>query len=195
MKFRSVCVFCGSRAGVRGEYADAARAVGTLLAQRGATLVYGGGSIGLMGLVATAAMEAGGRVIGVIPDALAARELAHTGVTDLRVVPSMHARKALMADLSEAFIAMPGGYGTFEELFEIVTWAQLGLHTKPIGVLNVRGYYDALLAFVDHSAREGFIQADQRALFVAADTPPALLERMEHHEPPPAMRWVGPEET
>ena len=195
MTFRSICVFCGSRAGRLEDYPRAAAALGVLLAQREMTLVYGGGSVGLMGIIATSVMEAGGRVIGVIPEALATKEVAHDGLTELRVVPSMHARKALMAELSDAFIAMPGGFGTFEELFEIVTWAQLGIHAKPVGLLNLAGYFDALLALVDHAVRDGFVHPDQRAILVEADRPEVLLERLERHHPPPPMRWITPEET
>jgi uncharacterized protein (TIGR00730 family) len=195
MTFRSLCVFCGSRTGRRADYEAAATALGTVLAQRQITLVYGGGSVGLMGALATAALAAAGRVVGVIPEALAAKEVAHGGVTEMHVVPSMHVRKALMAELSEGFIALPGGFGTFEELFEIVTWSQLGIHGKPVGLLNVGGYFDQLLAMVDHATREGFIDPDQRAIFVEADRPDVLLERLERHQPPPAMAWVRPEET
>lgn len=195
MSFRSVCVFCGSREGRREEYHSAAVALGALLARRQTTLVYGGGSVGLMGVVATTVMQAGGRVIGVIPEALAAKEVAHDGLTELRVVPTMHARKALMAELSDTFIAMPGGLGTFEELFEIVTWSQLGIHSKPVGLLNVGGYFDALLALVDHATREGFVDPEQRAIFVESDRPEELLDRLARHRPPAAMAWVRPEET
>jgi uncharacterized protein (TIGR00730 family) len=195
MTFRSLCVFCGSRRGHRHEYEDAAVTLGRLLARDGTTLVYGGGGIGLMGSVADAVMAAGGSVIGVIPEALATKEVAHAGVTELRVVPSRHARKAMMADLSDAFIAMPGGFGTFEELFEILTWGQLGIHAKPVGLLNVGGYFDALVALVEHAIGEGFIHPDQRALFVAAPTPEALLARLAEHRPPRALPWVSAEET
>lgn len=195
MTFRSLCVFCGSRPGRRREYEEAALALGRRLAAGGTTLVFGGGSVGLMGSVANAVMAAGGTVIGVIPDALATKEVAHFGVSELRVVPTMHARKAMMAELAEGFVALPGGFGTFEELFEILTWAQLGIHAKPIGLLNTGGYFDALLALVDHAIAEGFIHADQRALLVAADTPDALLLRLAAHHPPRSMPWVLPEET
>jgi uncharacterized protein (TIGR00730 family) len=195
MSFRSLCVFCGSRRGRRDEYEHAAVTLGRLLARDGTTLVYGGGGVGLMGSVADAVMAAGGSVIGVIPEALATKEVAHGGVTELRVVPSMHARKAMMAELSDGFVAMPGGLGTFEELFEILTWAQLGIHAKPVGLLNVGGYFDALIALVEHAIDEGFIHPDQRALFVSAPTPEALLARLAEHTPPRARPWVSPEET
>jgi uncharacterized protein (TIGR00730 family) len=192
---RSICVFCGSRAGNRSGYRAAAESLGRLLAARGVTLVYGGGSVGLMGDVASATMAAGGRVIGVIPQALATREVAHYGLTDLRVVASMHERKALMAELADAFVAMPGGYGTFEEVLEIVTWAQLGIHAKPIGLLNVDGFFDPLLALVDHAIREDFIVADNRALIQEAADPADLLERLEENRPPAALPVLTPEET
>jgi uncharacterized protein (TIGR00730 family) len=195
MSFRSLCVFCGSRRGRRDEYEDAAVTLGRLLARDGTTLVYGGGSVGLMGSVADAVMAAGGSVIGVIPESLATKEVAHAGITELRVVPSMHARKAMMADLSDGFVAMPGGFGTFEELFEILTWAQLGIHAKPVGLLNVGGYFDALIALVEHAIGEGFIHPDQRALFVPAPTPEALLARLAEHTPPRARPWISPEQT
>jgi uncharacterized protein (TIGR00730 family) len=195
MSFGRICVFCGSSPGRRPEYAEAAAAMGALLAARGLTLVYGGGRVGLMGAVADAVLAAGGRVVGVIPEAIATKEVAHRGVTELHVVPSMHARKALMAELADAFIALPGGFGTFEELFEIVTWAQLGIHAKPLGLLNVAGYFDGLKAMVDHAAGEGFIDADQRDLIAQAAEPEALLALLAHHRPRPLRRWVRPEET
>ena len=195
MRFRSVCVFCGSSLGRRPEYEAAATAVGTLLARREIALVYGGGGVGMMGAVATATLAAGGRVIGVIPEALAAKEAAHPDLTELHVVPSMHVRKALMAERSDAFMALPGGFGTFEELFEIATWAQLGIHAKPLGLLNVAGYFDGLRALVDHATGEGFIHPEQRELILEADAPEALLDRLERHHPRPSRRWVTPEES
>jgi len=156
-------------------------------------VVFGGGSIGLMGVVADAALAAGGEVIGVIPHALAARELAHREVADMRVVPDMHARKALMAELSDGFIALPGGLGTFEELFEIATWSQLGIHRKPLGVLNVAGYYDPLVALLDHAVREGFVSIGNRDLVAVAETPEPLLEKLLRHRPPEGPEWVTPE--
>jgi len=156
-------------------------------------VVFGGGSIGLMGVVADAALAAGGEVVGVIPHALAARELAHRGVADMRVVPDMHARKALMAELSDGFIALPGGLGTFEELFEIATWGQLGIHRKPVGVLNVAGYYDPLVALLDHAVREGFVSAGNRDLVAVAETPEPLLEKLLRRRPPEGPEWVTPE--
>src|SRR5499426_3609877 len=171
-----VCVFCGSQAGTNGLYRQAATDMGRLLALRGYGLVYGGGHVGLMGVIADAVLASGGQVIGVIPDSLVARELAHTGLTELEVVPSMHARKARMAELADAFIALPGGYGTFEELFEVITWAQLGLHRKPIALLNVGGYFDALKALVEHAITEGFIRSEHRDLLTIADDPGMLLD-------------------
>src|SRR6266496_1559672 len=150
-----ICVFCGSRPGIRPEYLDAARRLGTLLAERRIGLVYGGASVGVMGAVADAALRGGGEVIGVIPKALERRELAHDNLTELRVVESMHERKALMAELSDVVIALPGGFGTFEELFETITWSQLGIHRKAIGILNVSGFYDGMLALIDHAIEEG----------------------------------------
>jgi uncharacterized protein (TIGR00730 family) len=193
--FRTLCVFCGSRTGGRTEYAEAARALGAELAARGIGIVYGGGRLGLMGTLADAALAGGGRVTGVIPEALVARELGHTGTTELKIVPSMHARKALMAELADGFIALPGGYGTFEELFEVVTWAQLGIHDKPIGLLDVAGYFRGILSMVDHAVAEGFIQEEQRSLVVAAATLPELLERMSTAPRPPLAQWVLPEES
>jgi hypothetical protein len=175
---RRLCVFCGSAAGVRPEYARAARALGERLARGGVELVWGGGNVGLMGVVVDAALAAGGRAIGVIPEALAARELAHTTCSELHVVGTMHARKALMADLSDAFVALPGGLGTLDELFEALTWAQLGIHAKPIGLLDVAGYWGPLLAFVDHAQREGFVRARHRDLLLVDDDPARLLERL-----------------
>lgn len=169
-----VCVFCGSAAGARPEYVAGATALGTGLADRGIGLVYGGASVGLMGAVADAALGAGGEVIGVIPQSLVDREVAHAGLSDLRVVGSMHERKALMAELSGAFVALPGGIGTFEELFEVWTWRQLGLHAKPIVLLDTAGYWAGLTAFLEHAGREGFVKA--APLDLAPDVP-ALLER------------------
>ncbi len=187
---KRVCVFCGSNAGARVEYTGAARAVGRILAKRGLGVVFGGGNVGLMAEVANAALAEGGKVIGIIPGVLVEKELAHTGVTDLRVVESMHERKAMMADLSDAFIALPGGWGTLEELFETVTWAQLGFHEKPVGLLNVRGYYDGMLRFLDHAVAEGFLKAKHRALLLVHDTPEALLDAFARYEPPREGKWI-----
>jgi uncharacterized protein (TIGR00730 family) len=185
-----VCVFTGSSSGVRGQYRSAAAALGQALATRGIGLVYGGARVGLMGAVADAALSAGGEVIGVIPRALVAKEVAHSGLTDLRVVGSMHERKALMSDLSDAFIAAPGGLGTLEELFEILTWAQLGLHHKPCGLFNVQGYFDPLLTFIDHSIREGFVQPEYRRLIVVAGAAEPLLDLLAAQTPPRVEKWI-----
>ncbi|GHG85324.1 TIGR00730 family Rossman fold protein [Comamonas sp. JC664] len=178
MDVRSVCVFCGSRPGARPEYLEAASLMGTELARRGLTLVYGGASVGLMGAVADAALAAGGKVVGVLPGFLGAKELAHRGLTELHSVDSMHERKALMEKRSDAFIALPGGYGTLDELFEIVTWAQLGLHQKPMGLLDTRGFFQPLLAMARHHAAEGFVPVEQAAPFAVSDSPAALVDRL-----------------
>jgi uncharacterized protein (TIGR00730 family) len=192
---KRVCVFCGSSLGNRVEYSEAAVVVGGLLARKGIGLVYGGGNVGLMGVVADAALAAGGEVIGVIPHSLAQREIEHKGVTDLRVVDSMHTRKAMMADLSDAFIALPGGFGTFEEFFEAVTWTQLGVHRKPCGLLNVAGFYSPLAAFIDQAVSEGFIKPVHRAAIVVADDPERLLDSMASVELPDVPKWIRREET
>jgi uncharacterized protein (TIGR00730 family) len=181
-QLRSVCVFCGSSVGVRPEYAQAAEEMGRLFAERQIRIVYGGGNVGLMGELANAALAAGGQVIGVIPQMLVDRELAHTGLTELRIVLSMHERKALMAELSDAFIALPGGLGTFEELFEVLTWAQLGIHNKPCGCLNVLGYFDALLALLNQAVAEGFLH--QQCLLSCSHDPQELLTTLHRHQPP-----------
>jgi uncharacterized protein (TIGR00730 family) len=173
-----ICIFCGSQAGTNGLYRQAAIALGQLLARHGYGLVYGGGSVGLMGVIANAVLASGGEVIGVIPESMVTRELAHTGLTQLQVVPGMHERKARMAALADAFIALPGGYGTFEELFEVITWAQLGMHRKPIGLLNVAGYFNALKMLVDQAIAEGFIRAEHWHLFMMAEDPDLLLESL-----------------
>ena len=189
-----LCVFCGSSDGARAEYVATARQVGETLARRRIELVYGGGRVGLMGAVADAALAAGGTAVGVIPDALVAREVAHRGLTDLRVVSSMHERKALMADLADGFIALPGGFGTLEEYCEILTWAQLGLHRKPCGILNVAGYYDPLLALFDRFTAERFVRPDSRALVLVEETIAALLDRMAHYASPVRERWIERDE-
>jgi uncharacterized protein (TIGR00730 family) len=175
---RRVCVFCGSSSGAHPAYAGAAREVGTTLARESIALVYGGGRTGLMGILADAALAAGGEVIGVIPDHLEQREVAHTGLSDLRVVRSMHERKAVMAELSDAFVGLPGGLGTMEEFFEVTTWNQLRIHAKPAGLLNVRGYYDLVDRFLAHAVDEGFLRAEQRALITVSRDLPALLESL-----------------
>jgi uncharacterized protein (TIGR00730 family) len=192
---RSVCVYCGSSAGDRPEYVDAARALGHALAQRGTELIYGGAQVGLMGHVANAVLERGGRVIGVIPQMLVRKEIAHAGLTALHVTASMHERKQKMADLSEGFIALPGGIGTFEELFEIWTWGQLGLHRRPCGLLNVAGYYDDLVRFLDHATASGFIRAEQRAMLSVESDVDALLARFDAYAAPAVEKWLRREET
>jgi uncharacterized protein (TIGR00730 family) len=192
---RRICIFAGSNAGSRPEYAAAASELGEALASRGIGVVYGGGNVGLMGVLADAALRRGGSVIGVIPEALVRKEVAHTGLTELRVVHSMHERKALMSELSDAFIALPGGLGTFEELFEVVTWAQLGIHAKPCGLLNVKGYYDGLLSFVRHAVVEEFLHPRHAALLLASDSLADLLTQMEEWRPPPIEKWLDRNET
>jgi uncharacterized protein (TIGR00730 family) len=187
---KRVCVFCGSNPGARPEYAEAARSVGRTLAKRGLGVVFGGGSVGLMAETANAALAEGGQVIGIIPGVLVEKELAHTGVTELRVVESMHERKAMMAELSDAFIALPGGWGTLEELFETVTWAQLGFHEKPVGLLNVLGYYDGLLRFLDQAVEAGFLKAEHRALLLLGDSPEALLDTFASYRAPREGKWI-----
>jgi uncharacterized protein (TIGR00730 family) len=192
---KRICVFCGSSGGARAAYADAARATGRVLAQRGIGLVYGGGCVGLMGEVADAVLAAGGEVIGVIPEALAAREVAHRGLTELRVVRSMHERKAMMAELSDAFIALPGGFGTFEEFCEVITWSQLGLHRKPCGLLNVEGYYSPLLALFDQAVGEGFVRPAHRAIVLEEEDPERLIELLVGYRAPQVEKWIGRDET
>jgi hypothetical protein len=187
---KSICVFCGSSAGTRPVYAEAARATGRLLAERGIGLVYGGGNVGLMGEVADAVLAAGGEVTGVIPRALMEREVGHRGLTTLHVVGSMHERKALMVDLADGFVALPGGYGTLDELCEALTWSQLGIHAKPCGVLNVDGYFDALLALFDHATREGFVRPAHRELVLQSSDPAALLDAMATFRAPTTEKWI-----
>ena len=175
---------------MRPAYAAAARTLGSLLVERGLGLVYGGGNVGLMGAIADAVLEAGGEVLGVIPHALMAREIGHPGVTEMHVVDSMHERKALMADRADAFIALPGGVGTFEELFEAITWTQLGLHAKPCGLLNVDGFYDDLLGFLDHAWAEGFIKPETRAIVKASADPGELLDLLASAPMPDVPRWI-----
>ena len=191
---RSLCVFCGSNPGASPAYAEAAARLGGIVAGRGMTLVYGGGRVGLMGVVADAALAAGGKVIGVIPEALATLELAHDGLTDLQVVGSMHERKARMSELADGFLALPGGIGTLEEWFEVWTWSQLGFHPKPCGLLNVAGYYDHLLAFLDHVTAERFLNETHRAMAIVDDDPERLLDRLAAWRPPRARKWIEVDE-
>ncbi|MBX3066669.1 MAG: TIGR00730 family Rossman fold protein [Anaerolineae bacterium] len=191
---KRVCIFCGSYNGVRTEYAEMASVLATGLAERGIEIVYGGSKVGLMGIVADAALAAGGKVIGVIPKSLMDRELAHARLTALHVVGTMHERKALMAELSDGFIALPGGFGTLDELFEIVTWAQLGLHRKPIALLNVLGFYAPLIEMAQHLVREGFVTRPVNDLIVAADNPQTLLNTLETYVPPYVDKWIKKED-
>ena len=191
---RSVTVFCGSNAGARHGYRLAAQLVGQRLAERQIRMVYGGGSCGLMGAAADGALAAGGQVVGVIPHALERLEIAHRGLSQLHVVASMHARKALMAELSDGFIALPGGLGTLEELFEVLTWAQLGIHVKPVALLNVAGYFDPLLKFLDRSVDERFLRAEHRALLIHGDDIDDVVERMSRHQPPLVDKWLDLDE-
>lgn len=191
---KRICVFCGSAFGARPAYQQAAQQLGELLARRGVGLVYGGGCVGLMGTLADAAMKAGGEVTGVIPDSLLRREVGHRGVTRLHVVETMHQRKALMADLSDAFIALPGGYGTLEEFLEILTWSQLGIQQKPCGLLNIENYWDGLLAVLDHAVDEGFVRPENSQLLLVATTPEGMLERLQEWQPPAHIeKWIGVE--
>lgn len=190
-----VCVFAGSSPRVRPVYTAAARALGRAIVGRGLGLVYGGARIGLMGAVADAALEAGGNVTGVIPEALVAKEVAHAGLSDLRIVSSMHERKATMAELADAFVALPGGWGTLEELFEVLTWAQLGLHAKPCALFDVEGYFDGLLSFIDHSIAERFVRPENRAMILAAADPEALLDLCEGYVPQAVEKWIDESAT
>jgi uncharacterized protein (TIGR00730 family) len=191
----SLCVFCGSNAGAQPVYLEAAEAVGRGLAQRGLRVVYGGGKVGMMGAVADAARAAGGEVVGVIPQAIFDLEIGHTGIDDLRVVGSMHERKALMAELSDAFIALPGGIGTLEELFEVYTWAQLGIHSKPLGLIDVAGYYQPLVGFLDHAVQERFLRPETRTLLAVGEELDDLLGQLETWEPVSVHKWIDLDQT
>ncbi len=190
----SVCVFCGSSAGSRPSYAGTAREMGTAIARSGLTLVYGGGKVGLMGAVADAALEEGGEVVGVIPEALVAKEIAHSGLTKLHVVGSMYERKMLMNDLSDGFVALPGGYGTLEEFLEVLSWAQLGIHGKPCALLDVDGFWEPLASLFDHAIAEGFVHPDHRSLVLTESDPRRLLDAMDRYAPPATKKWLDPEE-
>jgi uncharacterized protein (TIGR00730 family) len=193
---KRICVFCGSARGAHPAYEEAARALADALVARGIGVVYGGGRVGLMGVVADAALAAGGEVIGVIPRPLASRELAHAGLTEMRFVASMHERKATMSALSDGFVTLPGGLGTLEETFEILTWAQLGIQRKPIGLLNVRGYYDPFLRMFSHGVREGFIRREYIEFITVAETAAELLDAMARWEPPAVPgNWLDPGQT
>ena len=193
---RRICVFCGSSPGARPAYAEAAAEMGRLLAEEGVGAVYGGGQVGLMGVLADAVLEAGGEIVGVIPQALVDREIGHPGVADMRVVGSMHERKALMADLADAFVALPGGLGTLEELFEVYTWAQLGLHRKPCGLLDVDDYYAGIATFLSHAVEERFLPEQHRAMLIVERDPRELLRRIRAWEPSTIQpKWIDREET
>jgi uncharacterized protein (TIGR00730 family) len=190
-----ICIFCGSFSGVRREYADAAVATAEALVRRGLALVYGGGRVGLMGIIADEVLRLGGHAIGVIPYALREREVGHRGLSELHVVDTMHQRKAKMADLADGFIALPGGLGTIEEIFEIWTWAQLGMHRKPCGFLDVGGYYARLADFLDHAVREGFIRPEMRSAAMFDDDIDALLDRFASYAPPNVETWIDRSRT
>jgi uncharacterized protein (TIGR00730 family) len=192
MMLRRVCVFCGSSPGVRPAYGQAAQTIGRLLCRRGIELVYGGGHVGLMGILADSCLSEGGRVIGVIPQALADKEVAHAGLTELRIVGSMHERKFVMAQLSDAFLALPGGYGTWEEFFEVLTWSQLGIQRKPCAILNVDGYYDPLLQMADKALADGFLRDGHRNLLLADVDPERLLDRLSNYALAPVSTRVSP---
>jgi uncharacterized protein (TIGR00730 family) len=192
---RSVCVFCGSSAGNDPRFAQAVSEFGALLAREGITLVYGGGHVGLMGILADAVLVNGGKVIGVIPRALWDREVGHRNLTELHVVETMHERKALMASLADAFVALPGGLGTLEEIFEVWTWAQLGIHDKPVGFLDVAGFYAPLLVFLDQGVEAGFVRAPHRAMAIVAADGASLLKRIGEYEPPRVTKWISAQAT
>ena len=187
---RSVCVFCGSNAGASGGYAAATRALARAIAGRGMRLVYGGGSIGLMGVLGEEALAAGGHVIGVTPRRLVEKELVRNSLSELRVVETMQERKSLMAELSDGFIALPGGFGTLDELFEMLTWTQLGYHRKPCALLDVEGYFERLIAFLDHSVEQRFVTAAHRAMLIVERDPDALLDRLAAERPPESSKWM-----
>ncbi len=189
-RMKSVCVYCGSSAGRLPAYTEAAKGLGAALVERGLELVYGGASVGIMGVVADTVLALGGRATGVMPEALVRREVAHGGLSRLHVTGSMHERKMKMAELSDAFVALPGGIGTLEELFEAWTWAQLGLHTKPCGVLNVEGYYDGLVTFLDHTVNERFVKEPHRAMLIVSDDPSELLDRFAGYQAPVVPKWI-----
>jgi len=191
----AICVFCGASPGDRPAYSEAARTLAAQLARRNLTLVYGGGSIGVMGILADAMLDHGGRVIGVLPEHLSRREVAHSGVTEMHIVGSMHERKALMARRADAFIALPGGLGTLEELFEVLTWSQLGLHIKPCALLNVDGYYDPLIAFLDGAVARGFVQQRHREMLLIDTHPARLLDRIDAYVAPGVEKWLDTERS
>jgi uncharacterized protein (TIGR00730 family) len=192
---KRICVYCGSSPGRNPAYAEAARRLGALLVERGLGLVYGGAAVGIMGTIADEVLARGGEAIGVIPEALAVKEVSHPGLTEQHVVASMHERKAMMAELSDGFLALPGGWGTIEEIFEILTWAQLGFHEKPCGLLNVAGYYDGLFAFLEHAVEEGFVRPVYRDILILEDAPEDLLQRFAAYRAPKIHKWLTRSET
>jgi len=192
---RRVCVYCGSSPGRNPAYREAGTALGQILAGRGLGLVYGGASVGIMGAVADAVLAGGGEAIGIIPRSLARKEVAHEGLTRQYIVESMHERKAMMAEVSDAFVALPGGWGTIEEIFEMLTWAQLGFHEKPCGMLNVSGYFDGLFAFLEHAVGERFVKPEFRELLILEEDPRRLLDRFEIYRAPRIHKWISAEET
>ncbi len=189
-KMKKLCVYCGSRPGGRSDYAIVARQLASAMVIKNIDLVYGGASVGIMGKIADAVLEEGGKVTGIIPKGLFTKEVAHTGITELREVDSMHERKSLMAELSDGFIALPGGYGTIEEIFEIITWSQLGMHNKPCGLLNVHNYYDNLIDFLDHAVSEQFINNLNRSILLVDERPDALLEKFERYKALETEKWI-----
>lgn len=190
VNMRRICVYCGSSSGAHDDYADAAREMANVLVRHDIELVYGGSSMGLMGILADAVLENGGKVHGVIPQMLEEKEIAHQNLTELHVVASMHARKSMMAALSDGFIAMPGGFGTLEEIIEVLTWSQLKFHDKPCGLLNVRGYFDSLLAFFDHTQSEGFLRKENRSMLLCEATPTGLVQKFERYTAPQVDKWL-----
>ncbi len=190
-----ICVFCGSKMGINPRFLETAIQLGRVLAERRLDLVYGGASIGLMGAVADSVMAGGGKVVGVIPEAMASKEVAHDGLTEMHVVSSMHERKSMMARLADAFVALPGGFGSFEELLEMITWAQLGIHQKPVGILNVSGYYDPLIQLFERAIEEDFIRPSNRQLFLVDQEPDRLIQTLLTHKLPEVKRWITERET
>jgi len=194
MKIKKICVYCGSSPGKNPAYADAARKLANAMCERGIGLVYGGAAVGIMGTVANAVLEAGGEAVGVIPKSLAVKEVAHDNLTELHVVASMHERKAMMAELADGFIALPGGWGTLEEIFEILTWAQLGFHHKPCGLLNIEGYYSGLIDFLEKSFEQQFVNDLCRPMLMTAHKPAALLDQFAVYRAPKVRKWMGQDE-
>ena len=188
---KRICVYCGSSPGRLPQYLDAARELGLALVERDIGLVYGGASVGIMGEIADTVMSGGGDVVGVIPQALAEKEVSHPGLTELKLVDSMHERKSVMAEMADGFIALPGGLGTIEELFEVLTWSQLGFHQKPCGLLNIEGYYDHLLHFMEHAVEQQFVKQQHRDMLLASGNAQSLLEEMAVYTPPAIDKWIG----